>query len=144
MPLKSVFDRLPNELYLCIFDYLNSIDLLYSFSNLNRRLNILLKNYSRFTCKHLDLTKLNPRVFQFYCLQKQITNDIFSITLNDDQFKLIKFSSNNRLRQLNLLLQNDYHFYSEEQFIFQYLEKLTIQYHALTWQKSFIICQNSS
>jgi hypothetical protein len=141
MSLKSGFDRLPNELYLCIFDYLNSIELLYSFSNLNRRLNSLLKRYSRLTCKQIDLTKLNPHVFKFYCLQKQINNEINSIKLNDEQFKSISFSSTNQLKHLNILLENDYHIYSKEQFIFQYLQKLTIELNCLTWQKPFIICQ---
>ncbi len=141
MPLKSVFDVLPNELYLCIFDYLNSIDILYSFSNLNRRLNSLLKTYSRLSCKHVDLTKLNPHVFKFYCLEKEINNKINSIILNDEQLKLIKFSSNNRVKELNLILENDYHIYSKDQFIFEYLQKLKIQSHCLTWEKPFIICQ---
>jgi len=141
MSLKSGFDCLPNELYLCIFDYLNPIDLLYSFSNLTRRLNNLLKTYSRFTYKHIDLTKLNGNVFEFYCLQKQINNKINSIKLTDQQLKLIKFSSNNQLRQLNLLIENQIHFYSNEQFIFENLEKLIIENNFLTWQKPFIICQ---
>jgi hypothetical protein len=141
MPLKSAFDRLPNELYLCIFDYLSCIDIHYSFSNLNIRLNNLLKSYSRLTCKHFDLTKLNPRVFQFYCLQKRLNNEINSIRLTDEQFKLIKFSLNNKIRQLNLYLENEYHIYSNELFIFEYLQKLTIENAALTWQKPFIICQ---
>ncbi|CAF1366559.1 unnamed protein product [Rotaria sordida] len=141
MSSKSGFDSFPNELYLCIFDYLNPVDIIYSFSNLNKRINILLKNYPRFTCKHVDLTKLHPNVFKYYCLEKRINNDIYSIKLNDYQFKYLSFSSNNKLIKLNLLLENDYYIHSNEQFIFEYLQILTVQNHALTWQKPFIICQ---
>ncbi|CAF3762210.1 unnamed protein product [Rotaria sp. Silwood1] len=139
---KSGFDNFPNELYLSIFDYLNLIDILYSFSNLNYRINNLLKTYYRFTLKHVDLTKLNPNVFKYYCLEKQINNDIHSIKLNDYQFKYLSFSSNNRLIKLNLLLENDYYLHSKEQFIFEYLQILIVQHNALTWKKPFIICQN--
>ena len=141
MSSKAGFNRLPNEVYLCIFDYLTSIDLLYSFFNLNRRLNILLKTYSRFIWKHIDLTKLNPPVFQFYCLQKQINNQISSITLSDNQYKLLSFSSNNRLVGLNLFLENEFYLPSKDQFVFEYLEILTSQNCALSWQKPFVTCQ---
>lgn len=141
MCFRNGFDRLPNELYLCIFDYLNPIDLLYSFLNLTYRLNNLLKTYSRFQSKHIDLTKLNENVLEFYCLEKQINNKINSIRLTDKQFKLIQFSSNNQLKQLNLFIENSIHFYLNEQFIFENLEKLIIENNSITWQKPFINCQ---
>jgi hypothetical protein len=140
MYIDKGFDRLPNELYLCIFDYLNPIEILYSFSNLSRRLNNLLKNYSRFELKSIDLTKLNPKVFEYYCLEKQINNEIESIKLTDEQLKLIKFSSKNKVRQLNLFIENEKHFYLNEQFIFENLEKLIIENNSFTWEKPFVTC----
>lgn len=142
MSSKSSFDSLPNELYLCIFDYLNPIDILYSFSKLNIRLNILLKTYFRLTLKSVDLTKINPYVFKYYCLEKELNNEINSIKLNENQFKSILFSSNNQLIKLNLVLENDYYICSNQQFIFQYLKILIIQNNCLTWKKPFINCQN--
>ncbi len=118
MYIEKGFDRLPNELYLCIFDYLNPIEIIYSFSNLTRRLNNLLKTYSRFECKSIDLTKLNPKVFQYYCLEKQLINEIESIKVTEEQLKLIQFSSRNKIRQLNLLIENEKPFYLNEQFLF--------------------------
>jgi hypothetical protein len=142
MSLRSGFDRLPNELYFMIFDYLNSIDILYSFLNLNRRLNSLIKFYSRFPLKSLDLTQLNPRVFQFYCYRKELNNETESIKLTDNQFKLIQFPLNNRIRHLNVFLQSNYYIDSKEQFILKYLQKLTIENNCLTWQKPFLTCPN--
>ncbi|CAF3159181.1 unnamed protein product [Rotaria socialis] len=141
MSWRSVFDRLPNELYLSIFDYLNPIDLLYSFSNLNFRFNSLLKSYSCLTCKSIDLTKLNPHVFQYYCSLQQLNNEIYSIKLNNNQLKFLSFSSNNKLTRLNFLLENDYHLYLNDQFIIKNLQILKVRHHALTWQKPLIICQ---
>ncbi|CAF3470719.1 unnamed protein product, partial [Rotaria sp. Silwood2] len=89
MSIKNGFDSFPNELYFCIFDYLNSIDIIYSFSNINQRINILLKNSSRFILKHVDLKKLNPNVFKYYCLEKNQNNNICSIKLNDYQLKFL-------------------------------------------------------
>lgn len=140
MSYISTFDNLPNELYLCIFDYLNKIDLIYSFLNLNRRLNILLTHSYHFTSKYIDLTKLNPNVFQFYCLQKQINNEIYSIKLNDHQLKHLLFSSNNQLKQLYLSLENDFYIDLKSQFVFEYLQILFIENYSLTWQKPFIVC----
>ncbi|CAF1179674.1 unnamed protein product [Adineta steineri] len=141
MYITSNFDRLPNEIYLLIFDYLNSIDILYSFSNVNRRLNSLLKTYSYTKWKFIDLTKLTPHVFKYYCLQKRLINEIYSIKLTDEQFDLIQFSSTNQVRQLNVLLENNYHLYSNEQFILKNLKKLIIEQNALTWQKPLMIAE---
>ena len=140
MYVKSAFDNLPNELYLCIFDYLNPIDLIYSFSNLTTRLNKLLKTYSRFSSKSVNLIKLNPRVFGYYCVEKAINDQIESISLTDQQLKLIQFSSKSRICQLNILIENEIHFYSNEQYLFSNLQKLITENKSFTWEKPFIIC----
>jgi hypothetical protein len=140
MYVEKGFDHLPNELYLSIFDYLNPIEIIYSFSNLTHRLNNLLKIYSRFHYKSIDLTKLNPKVFEYYCLKKELNNEIESIKLTSEQLKLIKYSSSNKLRQLNLYIENEKHFYLNEQFIFINLEKLIIENNCFTWEKPFVTC----
>jgi hypothetical protein len=45
---------------------------------------------------------------------------------------MIKSNGFSQLCQLNLLVENDYHFYSKKQFIFEYLEKLAIENNTLT------------
>ncbi|CAF3102006.1 unnamed protein product, partial [Rotaria sp. Silwood2] len=87
------------------------------------------------------LTKLNPNVFKYYCLEKNENNNICSIKLNDYQLKFLSLSSNTKLVKLNILLENDYYLHSKEQFLFQYLQILIVKYHSLTWEKPFIICQ---
>ena len=141
MYVKSAFDNLPNELYLCIFDYLNPIDLIYSFFNLNCRFNQLLKTYSRFSSKTVNLIELNPRVFDYYCVQRPINDQIQSIILTDEQLKLIELSPKTRLRQLNISIENELHLYSKDEFLFENLEKLIVEKKSLTWQKPFIICR---
>lgn len=140
MHVTSAFEHLPNELYLCIFDYLNPIDLVYSFSNLTTRLNKLLKAYSRFSSKSLNLINLNPRVFDYYCVKKAINDQIDSISLTDQQLKLIQFSSRSRICQLTIFVENEIHFYSDEQYLFENLEKLIIENKSFTWEKPFLIC----
>lgn len=142
MSSTNEFDHLPNELYLFIFDYLNPLDIIYSFSNLNKRLNIILNKYIKKKIEFIDLTKLNPNVFKFFSQEKYFNNEIISIKLTDNQLKSLSFSLNNKLNKISLYLENDYYIYSKDQFIFQYIQYLIIENHSLTWQKPFIICQN--
>ena len=51
------FDFLPNELILMIFDYLNPIDILYSFFNLNQQINEFLKIYFKSKIYRINLIK---------------------------------------------------------------------------------------
>jgi hypothetical protein len=61
-------ESFPNELLLLIFCYLNKFDLLYAFTNLNRRFQQLIQPYSY----DIDLThnKRPPyRLWQLFCQQ---------------------------------------------------------------------------
>ncbi len=48
MQVVMKFELLPNEILILCFEYLNAIDILYSFDGLNDRLNRLIRNISLF------------------------------------------------------------------------------------------------
>ena len=75
-----------------------------------------------------------------YCVEKQINDQIESIILTDEQLKLIQFSPKTRIRQINLFIENEIHFYLNGQYIFENLHKLFIENKSFTWQKPFLIC----
>lgn len=134
------FDSLPNEIYLLIFDYLNPIEVIYSFSNLNKRINHLFRFYSKLSNESIDLTQLNPLVFKDFLSKRNFYSNLKSIKLTDEQFQFIEFHSNNQIRKLILHLENHLHVSSQQFYLFEYLTKLRIENHYLTWSKPFVIC----
>ncbi|CAF1592870.1 unnamed protein product, partial [Didymodactylos carnosus] len=75
------FEILPNELLLVTFDYLDSSDVLFTFSNLNHRLDNLLQASYRHL--HFDFRLIKKSKFDFIC---QIWNihHIHTLILSDD------------------------------------------------------------
>ncbi|CAF1597775.1 unnamed protein product, partial [Adineta ricciae] len=136
------FDFLPNELIFIIFDHLNPIDILYSFFNLNQRINEFLKVYLKSKIHRINLIKLHGNVFQYYSLQKQLIKQLKSIELTDEQMKFMNLSSNTHLKYLNLYLKNSFHISLNEQIIFKNLQILFIRNQSLTFEKPFIQCSS--
>ena len=78
------FEWLPNEIILDIFEYVDGINLLRGFSELNSRLNKLLNIF--FQSYHLDFRSISKNTFNIIC-QKYlplILNKTISIHLSDD------------------------------------------------------------
>lgn len=138
---RTNFDDLPNELYYCIFEYLNPIDILHSFSNLNRRLNTFLKDYLKFSWKEFDLRNLKPNVFQYY-LEKNFSsssNSIEYLRLTGEQFEKISSKIDSKLRCLHLSLSNDFYFSSNELNLLQSLETFHVDSYAMIWSSNLSI-----
>lgn len=77
------FESLPNELLLDIFDYINDIELVYIFFNLNSRFNNLLISSKKF---HLNFQSLTKTKFDIICKQSlpNRTDRIVSLYLSND------------------------------------------------------------
>lgn len=77
-------ELLSNELFLDIFEYFSSIDLLRSFFNLNQRLNNLIYIHLQTHC--LDFQSCTKTTFDSICQQilPSITDQITSLRLSDD------------------------------------------------------------
>jgi hypothetical protein len=78
------FESLANELILDIFEYFNSIQLLYTFHGLNNRINELLQLY--FQTFPLDFRSVSKQDFDIICQKTLplITDHITSIHLSND------------------------------------------------------------
>jgi hypothetical protein len=61
--MNSKLESFSSELFLEIFDYLTSVDILYAFTNLNSRLNAILHLYSF----QIDFQLISPLKFHFIC-----------------------------------------------------------------------------
>jgi hypothetical protein len=83
---KSIrtLESLPNELILTCFDYLNSLDIIYSFGKLNSRFDQLIENISLFL--HFD--NVSKSIFDQICKQifanRRIQNQIISLRLSNE------------------------------------------------------------
>jgi len=75
---------LSNELFLELFEYLSSIDLVQSFFNINHRFNNLI--YIHLQTHYLDFQSCTKTQFDFLCQQilPSITNHVVSLRLSDD------------------------------------------------------------
>ena len=89
---RSVFQDLCNEIYFEIFQYLHAVDLLYSFTDLDARLDGLVAPYTR----ALDF-RLIPRS-HFECLSQRI------LPVLNDQVCLLRLSNAGTFSQISELL----------------------------------------
>lgn len=90
--LKSSFENLPDEMILEIYRYLHCGHVLYSFYNLNSRLNLVITDY----CHHVILRRLNYNQFLYIYsnVLPKIGSLIISLTVNRLQqaYFLVNFS----------------------------------------------------
>ena len=136
MTSSSNFDDLPNELYYLIFEYLNPIDILYSFSNQNARLNRLITNYLKHSFFHVDLKHLNREVFEYYLETNILFEDIQSLSLTGEQFQLLSNKMNeDKIRCLELNLNRNLLISTPQWKYFQNLEKLKISSFSIVWNR---------
>lgn len=133
---------LPNELFDCIFLYLHPIELIYSFYNLNSRWNRFLLAYLTLQSRHLDLTRLNPDVFQFYREKNPFKELFSSLRLTGEQFHSICPHLSSELRHFNLQLSDREYSLSQQQLnLFLSLHTLIIRGEPVVWPSSgFIRC----
>ena len=103
-------ERLPDELLLIICPYLNGIDVLRAFYNLNTRLNSMISDYS----KQINLTQIRYSQFNQYChmvIQTNLGLQVQSLSLSNNQpvlnqltlFKEQVWSLNEKLPNLECL-----------------------------------------
>ena len=57
--MKMKFELLPNEIFIECFQYLNTLDIFYSFDQLNYRFSILIRNIRL----HLDFQEIKKSRF---------------------------------------------------------------------------------
>ncbi|CAF3316947.1 unnamed protein product [Rotaria socialis] len=76
-------ESMPDEIFLEIFDYISSCDLIYSFYNLNKRLNSIIHGI----CLHLDLSYIQKKLFLYTChyILPNFHQQICSIKLSNKQ-----------------------------------------------------------
>jgi hypothetical protein len=67
-------EHMSNEVILCIWDQLSSADVIYSFSNLNTRINSLLLEFHGLY-KQLNLCHSSLPAFRFFCRQVSTINE---------------------------------------------------------------------
>jgi len=136
------FDSLPNEIYLLVFDYLNPIEIVYSFSNLNKRINDLFRFYSKLSSESIDLTRLNPLLFKDFLSKKSYfyLKQLKSIKLTDHQFESIEFAEMNQLVKLIICVGDQVHLSRDQLNLFVNLKEVEIEKNCLTWSKPFVIC----
>jgi hypothetical protein len=76
---STTFEDLPNELFVEIFGYLNGVDTVYAFSQLNIRFQCLLNNYvTNFNFKSVSKAKF------YFIIQRHDTHRWRSLCLSDD------------------------------------------------------------
>ena len=80
------FERLPNELLLSIFDYLNGFDLLRSFIDLNARFHALLFQQHVSYC--FDLKRVRKHQFDLVCQQylPRVRTQTIALKLDESAF----------------------------------------------------------
>ena len=140
--MLSKLECLPNELFYSIFLYLHPIDLIFAFYNLNSRWNRFLLSYLTIQAKHLDLTRLNPRVFQFYRENNPFKELFSSIRLTGEQFHSISPHLSTELRHFDLQLSHREYSLTDQQLnLFTSLHTLIIRGEPVVWSSSgFIRC----
>ena len=74
-------ERLPNEIWLQIFAYFHSIEIVYSFHNLNKRYQQLITPF----INNIDLSNISYKLFKqfFEHIFPQYANQIYSFTLRN-------------------------------------------------------------
>jgi hypothetical protein len=128
---KLSLEHLPNEIFLTIFSYLNDIDTVFAFSNLNYRFQCLLFEY----CRSFDFKSVSKSKF-----------DIIFRQYNTKQWKLLKlFNDDDTPGQIEYFIQN--YFITEH---FSQLQSLSIldktgrcRYNLLLYQLRFLTNLNS-
>jgi hypothetical protein len=75
----TLLERLPNEIFLEIFNYLSDVDIVYAFSQLNNRFQYLILNY----CNKFDFKSVSKAKFKFI-IQEHDTQQWRSLRLSDD------------------------------------------------------------
>ena len=108
------FESLANELFLDIFDYFSSIELLHLFFNVNTRLNELLYHY--FQSNALDFRSSTKRDFDFICrtILSRLAPRITAIHLSNDD---------DTPDQVNRFVSYGFHFRQ-----FSHLQSLSLYY----------------
>jgi hypothetical protein len=105
--MNSKLESFSPELFLDIFDYLTSVDILYAFTNLNSRLNAIIHLYSfqidfqlisplkfHFICRHLPYERVHGLIFSETYMFNQIEQFRNYFPIFQQQFsrlKMIKF-----------------------------------------------------
>ncbi|CAF0822933.1 unnamed protein product [Rotaria sp. Silwood1] len=75
----TLFESLPNELFVDVFSYLSDVDAVYAFSRLNKRFQHLILNY----CYTFDFKSVNKTKFT-YVIQQHDIHRWQSLRLSDD------------------------------------------------------------
>jgi hypothetical protein len=70
-------EQMPDELWLLTFRYLHRIEILYSFNNLNSRIQQMIISYGN----HIDLTNVSSTLFRTFC-QYVFHHQILSLSIN--------------------------------------------------------------
>lgn len=105
------FEILPDELLLMVCSYLNNIDILQAFYNLNHRLNSTISDY----IKKIDLIQVSYSQFNKYCHMLTETNlglQLKSLSLSNDEsvlhqlILLKKFPISNVRRYILMTMTN--------------------------------------
>ena len=76
---STLLERLPNELFLEIFNYLANVDVVYAFSQLNNRFHSLILYY----CHTFDFKSVSKAKFKFV-IAKHNTQQWRALRLSDD------------------------------------------------------------
>ncbi|UJR11210.1 hypothetical protein I4U23_015391 [Adineta vaga] len=95
MPMRTMFDRFPNELLYEVFEYLTIYDILYAFQGINKRINKLLNNYDKY---NLNFQSWPKSKFDFV-RQSISPEQIQSLILSD---------TNDTVRQIHLFFRSFY------------------------------------
>ncbi|CAF1143122.1 unnamed protein product [Didymodactylos carnosus] len=119
-------EELPNELLLVIFSYLSSIEIIYSFVNLNNRYSQILSLYSI----DLDLSSINIENLNYYCQKiiPAVGAYVHSLTLNN------KLSE----KYLEIILKAN-----QIDYVFPNLEKFTLP-HSKQIQENLLFNDNNT
>jgi len=79
-----IFELLPNEILIECFDYLNALDIFYSFDKLNSRFDKLIRCLSL----QLNFEHIRKITFDQFCikmlLNSELKTQIYSIRLSND------------------------------------------------------------
>ncbi|CAF0737374.1 unnamed protein product [Adineta steineri] len=114
MFVSSSFETLPDEIILHICQYLRGADVLFSFYNLNNRLNITITGY----CRYVNLLSVSYEQFEYSVshVLPQISNSVQTFLLNGNWETIIS-------KKLNSIL-----FQSPMTLLFPQLQKLIIKW----------------
>lgn len=124
MFFRTSFEILPDELILCICQYLRGADVFYSFYNLNTRLNITIEGY----CRYVNLMAVSYKQFE-YAISRvlpQMGSSVRSFVLNGNWETIINNKLSSILFSSNLTL------------LFPQLERLIIKWFTSEKFLSFV------